>query len=447
MTAPTWLIAHQFLSVVVGVVALGLAASILSQHRPAGTTFAWLLAIFFAPYVGIPLYLAFGVRKVTGRGAPPALPGAGTVLSDHSLVGGASSVTHIEWLDDGVRAYEAFLREILRATRSIRIVTFVIGDDDTGRALLDALAKRAEEGVVVHLLLDDLLRFHAPRGQLERLVRAGGRVARFMPLVHFPFRGRSNLRNHRKIALFDGEVAIVGGMNLADEYMGPVPSPGRWVDISVLVRGEAVAVLDATFAADWLFATGDRLAHASSVSSADAIPMRVVPSGPDSYSDPIYDAILTAVFRAERRLWVATPYFVPDEPLVRALLVAARRGVHVRIIVPARSNHALADLVGASYLRELSDCGIDVRRFLPGMLHAKTLLVDESLAVVGSANFDMRSLFLDFEIALFFSGTSEVVHLAAWFEKVALTTGEGLPLAGWARSRAESIVRLVAPLV
>ncbi|HEX7668319.1 MAG TPA: phospholipase D-like domain-containing protein, partial [Polyangiaceae bacterium] len=214
-----------------------------------------------------------------------------------------------------------------------------------------------------------------------------------------------------------------------------------------LVEGQAVGVLDGIFRADWEFAAGQRLLPLTSTASAGRVPVRVLPSGPDVPTDPIYDAILTAVFRAERRLWIATPYFVPDEPMVRALAIAARGGVDVRIVVPARSNHALADLVAAPYLRELSMEGVDVRMFRPGMLHAKTMLVDDSVAVVGSANFDMRSLFLDYEIALFFNGPAEVARLAKWFDTAAVGTDPSLRPVGRFRSRVESIARLLAPLV
>jgi cardiolipin synthase len=317
--------------------------------------------------------------------------------------------------------------------------------------LLEALAKRAEEGVEVRLLLDDLLRFRAPKPLLERVARAGGRVERFMPLLHVPFRGRSNLRNHRKIAIFDGARAIVGGMNLATEYMGPLPSPDRWRDLSVLVRGEAVKTLDFIFRADWEFACGERLAAhdppaPEGLDKEKTTPVFVVPSGPDSATDPIYDAIATAIFRAERRFWVTTPYFVPDETLAKALSIAARRGVDVRVVVPARSNHRLADLAAAPYLRDLEADGVSVFRHAK-MVHAKAMIADDHLAVVGSANFDMRSLFLDYEIALFLTGPSEIARLASWFEETLLGASKGLSTPGRVRRGIQDVARLLSPLI
>jgi cardiolipin synthase len=437
MSIATWLLAHNFISLLV---ALGFASSVLSQRRPTGSAFAWLLIIFVVPYVGIPLYLSFGGRKLSRKGGDKALlevPRAAT-----------HKTNSVDWLDDGISAYSAFLEEIQRAQRSIRIITFVVGDDPTGNSLLDALAQKAEAGVQVELLIDDLLRREAPRKELARLRKAGGKVARFMPLFHVPFRGRNNLRNHRKLALFDGARAITGGMNLADEYMGAKENPARWRDLSLRISGAPVLALDAIFRADWRYATKEILEpQTPDVLAAGSIPLELIPSGPDVPEDPLYDALLTALFRAEKRFWVATPYFIPDDSLLRGLAVAARRGVDVRIVVPAKSNHPLADIVAAPYLRELSETGVDIERYLPGMLHAKAVLVDDKIAVVGSANFDMRSLFLNYEVALFFTGKTEIDRLAQWFQAMAPHTEKGMPSVGRVRRRVEEVARLVAPLL
>jgi cardiolipin synthase len=452
---------HHLVSLLVTALSLGFAANVLRQRRPSGSAFAWLLVIFLVPYLGIPLYLVFGGRKYARRARSkasialfepnPRVAGHLPAARLQDPVIGAGTADEIEWLDDGTKAYEAFLQGIESATESIRLVTFVVGDDATGRSLLEAIARRAEEGVEVRLLLDDLLRYRAPKPLLSRIARAGGRVERFMPLVHLPFRGRSNLRNHRKIAIFDGKSAIVGGMNLADEYMGPLPSLTRWRDLSIQVHGEAVATLDLVFRADWEFACRERLrprgiAKEEGTPVANRTSLVVIPSGPDSANDPIYDAVATAIFQAERRFWIATPYFIPDEALARALSIAARRGVDVRVIVPARSNHALADLAAAPSLRDLESDGVSV--FLHArMLHAKAMIADDRLAVVGSANFDMRSLFLDYEIALFLTGQPEVARLGRWFQETLAGATRGAPPAGRALTQVENVARLLSPLV
>jgi cardiolipin synthase A/B len=437
-----WLLTHHVLAALIGVVTFFFAAAVLSQRRPSGSAAAWLLLLVLLPYVGIPLYLSFGGRKVAQRRLRAPSRGA---RSQPASIAAAPSTSQVDWLADGVAAYRRFLDEIAGAQRTIRVETFIVGDDVTGRGLLQALTQRAAAGVEVHLLLDDFLARHAPQAELAKLAAAGGFVARFMPLLHVPFRGRANLRNHRKIALFDGERAIVGGMNLADEYMGPEPSRARFKDLSIVVDDACVSELDAIFRADWAFAGGRALVAAAPPARASAL--RVVPSGPDSPTDDIYDALLTAIFRAERRVWVATPYFVPDDGLAHALEIAARRQIDVRVLVPARSNHLLADLAAAPCLRDLAAAGGKVQRYLPGMLHAKTLLVDDTLAVVGSANFDMRSLFLDYEIAIFLAGAAETQQLGRWFEEALASSLAGPPESRGLRKAAENLCRLVAPLI
>lgn len=453
-----WLIPH-LVALAVGLLTFGFAALTLRQRRPTGSAAAWLLLIVLVPYLGIPLYLSFGGRKVRKRALrkAPLLTKAESlrVAFDELQVLGTRHetkaldtpvVSRVDWLVDGVSAYRAFLAEIAAANRGIRVQTFVLGDDATGRGILDALIARLAQGIQVELLLDDLLVYRAPRASLEKFRAAGGRVARFMPLLHVPFRGRANLRNHRKVAIFDGARAIVGGMNLADEYMGLEENPSRFKDLSVLVHGPSVAALDAIFCADWEFASGRALRSFMTEAPLDRR-TRVVPSGPDCPTDTIYEALLTAIFRAERRFWLATPYFVPDDGLARALEIAARRGVDVRVLVPERSNHRLADLAAAPNLRELAAAGGKVYRYLPGMLHAKAVLADDALAIVGSANFDMRSLFLDYEVALFFSEQPEVSQLVAWFESALPMASIGPPPAGWLRADVERACRLFAPLI
>ena len=452
-----WAVEHHVLTVFMDLLVFWFAASVLRQRRPTGSSFAWLLAIILIPYLGIPCYLIFGGRKfkyqartksdlLLPRGTGPAAPSNMPGLAGAHGLGQLEWADEIEWLDDGVHAYEVFLNEILQAKHSIRIVTYLLRDDPTGLAIVEALTRRAREGIEVRLLLDDLLRFEAPRNALARLKAAGGRIESFMPLVHIPFRGQANLRNHRKIAVFDGRRAITGGMNLADEYMGPRPNPERWRDLSIRISGQCVATLDAIFRADWEFACKEVLAPPDAGGASGSVPICVVPSGPDSASDPIYDAMLTMIFRAQRRFWVATPYFVPDEPLARALSVAARRGVDVMIIVPDRSNHFVADLVGGPYLRDLADAGVRVRR-VPRMLHAKAVLRDDVVGAVGSANLDMRSLFLDYEVSLFLTGEAEIRRLAVWFDETVRDAAVGPPEAGRVRRVIETAARLFAPLI
>jgi cardiolipin synthase len=459
ITIGTTLLTH-LASIVGFVMALVLVARSAQQHRPIGSTFAWVLAIMLIPYVGVPLYLMFGGRKLKQRSEqkrqlyaePQRTPAERGSLVHLLWASGAPPPTSgntVELLATGEAAYAAVAEALRGASRSIHISTLIFAGDEVGLGLSALLEQKAREGLEVCLLVDALFRFRAGRRQVARLRAAGARVAWFMPVWSLRFRTSANLRLHRKAVLVDGAVAIVGGMNLASEYMGPTPLEGRWVDLSARLRGPVVADVEALFAADWAFAApGARLAPARApepAQPAGGAAIQAVGSGPDVETDPIYDAFLTSIFSATRRLWIATPYFVPDDALARAIVLAARRGVDVRIVVPSRSNHLTADLSGGTYLREIAHAGARVHCFEGTMMHAKLMLVDDDLGVLGSANMDMRSLFLDYEVAFLFTSRPEIDGLAAWLETLFPRCRALLP-ATRTRALLESVGRLVAPL-
>ncbi len=272
-----------------------------------------------------------------------------------------------------------------------------------------------------------------------------------MPVFHVPLRGRANLRNHRKLIVVNGRTCLTGGMNLALPSMGPPETSRLWRDFAAVVEGPVVADLEALFASDWTFATGSE-PESEPGSTIDppgsgSATAQIVASGPDVPGDPLYESLLALIFGARQRIWIVTPYFVPDEMLARALNLAARRGVNVRLIVPIRSNHLSADLARASYLRDLHNAGGRVLLYTPEMLHAKVVIFDEQLAIIGSANMDMRSLFLNYEVALFVWSAEEVEHVAAWAMGLMAYTHRELPVPAWPVELAENVVRLLSPLL
>jgi len=456
-----WLLPHVF-SVVGFLLAFFLLARVLREGRPPANTLAWVLAIVLVPYLSVPLYLLFGGRKhrrLAARKDP--LYGAPLLHCDDPTLNGIERIVvtggaprsrggaHVELLSNGEETFARVLELFKGARTSIDVSTFILGRDATGQALIDALCERARAGVRVRLLLDGLFVFRSGRRLLRQLIRAGGHYAVFMPLLRLPFRGPANLRNHRKIIVVDSEIAMLGGMNLAEEYMGPAPHTGRWLDVSMLIEGPAVAHIHNVFRSDWAFASREAAAPSAYplLKRVGDATLQVVASGPDVPGDTYYDAMLTALFQAHERVWIATPYFIPDDALARGLVLAVRRGVDVRVLVPYQSNHMSADLAGASYLRQIATAGGRVHRYLPGMMHAKLVLIDRQLAILGSANFDMRSLFLDYEIAVFAYTQREVALFSAWFEGVLPYCDEDLPKPGIARQWAEDMGRLVAPLL
>lgn len=464
VASPVVRLVVSHLATIVGfVMAMVLVARSEQQKRPTGSTMAWVLIIVLVPYVGVPLYLIFGGRKIKERSASKqrlytmhATPNVEKGTTAYMLcASGAPEPTkdnRVEMLETGELAYAAVVEIIEQAKRSIHVSTLIFAGDEVGLAISDLLEKKARAGVEVRVLVDDLFRFRSNRAQIERLRDSGARVAWFMPVWSLPFRNHANLRLHRKAITVDGTITIVGGMNLAREYMGPTPIEGRWRDLSARVTGPAVDDVELLFEADWAFA-----AHVAnekrnplpgthdSTKRAGEAEIQVVGSGPDVPTDPIYDAFLSSIFGAKRRLWIATPYFVPDEALARAIVLAVRRGVDVHIVVPQRSNHPTADLAGGSYLREIAAAGGRIHCFVGAMMHAKIVVVDDSLGVLGSANMDMRSLFLDYEIALFFTSRREIEGLESWIESI-LPQCVDLAPAGRVRRIAESAARLIAPL-
>ena len=244
---------------------------------------------------------------------------------------------------------------------------------------------------------------------------------------------------------------MAGGANIASEYIGPVPKEGRWHDLSFILEGPAVRNYAELFNQDWEFATGQKLTPPPVIQpitdNGDGAMVQVVPSGPDVSGDVLYDTFLSVVFEAKKRLWIVTPYFVPDEALTKALRLAAHRGVDVRILLPAKSNHRLIDLARGTYLREIQTAGGKVLLFTEGMIHAKIMLMDDELAVIGSANMDIRSLFLNFEAAMFIYTPPEICATEAWVNNLMAGLQPGIRKIGTIRDFCESIVRMMAPLL
>jgi cardiolipin synthase len=264
----------------------------------------------------------------------------------------------------------------------------------------------------------------AGRPKLEALRAAGASVALFVPPLHSPLKGRTNLRDHRKMLIIDGASEArrlwSGGRNLAAEYFEGEAGGAAWHDLSFDLAGPLVLQALALFERDWAFARTERAAQEMPAEDdADPSPARgaqLVASGPDQVDDTVYALLLSAAYQARRRIVLVTPYFVPDSALLMALSLAARRGVLVELLIPARSNHRLSDIARGRALRALAQAGARIW-LAPQMLHAKLAVIDEQLALAGSANFDSRSLFLNYEMMVAFHEADDVHQFAAWFER------------------------------
>ena len=433
---PNSLVATLF-SIAGFALALFLIARLMSEKRAPANTFAWLLIIVLVPWVGVPLYLLLGGRKLRRlaerksrlrptlpHGTSSPFPQTDSPITQTIVsAGGTPPVTgnSMRLLTTGEDAYAVLEHHIRTARSNIHINAFILGRDDTGRRLVKLLEERASEGVKIRLLLDAVGCMFSCGMFVNPIRRAGGRVGRFMPVLPFTSRGSANLRNHRKIAVFDHSTAIVGGHNLAHEYMGPTHLARRWQDFGAVIEGPAAALLNEVFIADWCFATRESVdeLHAEipleSISTAHgSTELQVVASGPDVPGDPLYEGIVSMIQEARDSIWIVTPYFIPDDVLLRSLIVKARSGKDVTVITPSSSNHPVADFARRHYIRELQRAGANVLLYSPGMLHSKAMVVDDKVALLGSPNFDLRSLFVNFEIGVLVHSATDVGAIKQW---------------------------------
>ncbi len=472
----SWFFAH-LLEIVGYLSAIILIPRILLERRHPGATLAWILTIGLLPYVGVPLYFLLGgrrIRKVVremdryyGRPVRDLSPDAAAMLpppvrkvSDLLQKAGAYSPVagnRCRVVDDGVSAYRLLEEMLAGAEKTIEIETFILGRDEVGRLLVNLLARKARQGIKVRLLLDGLGCFFSKGSFVQPLRDAGGEVGVFLPL--FPLRNRwsANLRNHRKIVVVDGRRALVGGMNLAKVYLGPRAYRKRWQDVVLEITGAGVTDIRQVFWYDWEYATGkqaDLSGHSPGVHSdvTGGSIIQVVSDGPANPDQrPLYSGVLASLNQAERSITVVSPYFVPDEPLSAALELAARMGRTVRLVLPERSNHPLVDLAGNSFLPDLLAAGVRIYRYQPRMIHAKLIVIDEWLAVIGTVNMDIRSFQLNFELATFLYSRHDVDAVHQVTERIIaasrLVSPEELASRGRLREFAEDICRVFSPVL
>ena len=402
------------------VLTAGTLLAVLHLKREPMSAIAWTLTVLLLPFVGAFLFLVFGYQTVHRRirkrqnrgkafrkfvarvgGESADVPAEWAVLAKLARQGDGFPATRgnaVTLYHEGAAAFDAMLEAVAGAEHHVHAQFFICRSDDTGRKFIDALRACARRGVEVRLLVDSVGAYDLSPRLLRELRKDGGQAARFLPLVN-PF--RVNLRNHRKILVVDGKTGFAGGMNIGDEYLGRHPKFGYWRDTHFRVAGPAVEGLQHTFLEDWYFTTAEAVkggAYFPSPShSGDAL-AQVVASGPDNDFKAIRETYVSAILRARERVWIASPYFVPDPGLRDALLLAARSGVDVRMLGLFRPDKWVPFLAARYYWGELLGAGVKVYQYARGMMHSKYVLVDGEWASVGSANTDNRSLLLNFEV-------------------------------------------------
>lgn len=464
---------------------------IVGARMSPGAALAWILINLLLPFIGVPLYFLFGDFRIRGyvkrhrAGAqkveaaldgessnasaqrPSTEPaGFGRVFSKLGPVyrpkeGGA------ELLVDGASTFEAIFAAIAKAERYILVQYYILRADRLGLELKRLLMQKARNGLPVFLLYDDMGSFWLSREYIRDLKGAGVRVVRFLPIASFKRFFQLNFRNHRKLVVVDGLQAFTGGLNVGEEYAAPRKRRQKtkamrryWRDTHMRLTGAAVLQLEEIFLEDWHFATGEKIdlqkiTLATNSINAKPLPqdqiIQVIPTGPTDETLVSILYLLHVITMARSRLWVATPYFVPDQTIIRALELAALRGVDVRIMLPQQSDNSFVHWVSLSYGELMQQKGSVVLLYQAGFMHQKVILADDNFALVGTMNIDNRALYLNFETMVAVHGTTfnESVErmLLTDFLSCRFLQHERQPIRrAFIRARA-NVARLLAPLL
>jgi len=414
--------------VLVYFIAIVSALEAILNARTSQGAVAWAISLLTLPYVTVPLYLVFGRNRFDGyldqrdeieRESLRLMRRTSSMIEQHIVPVSsetplyaslytlarmpATSGNRVELLIDGQQTFDSILAGLQGAQKYIFFQFYIIRDDNLGKRLCRALADRARAGVKVFLLYDEIGSRKFSRTRLcSQLQMTGVKVAPFNTTQGRRNRFQLNFRNHRKNVVVDGKYAWIGGHNVGDEYMGKKRRYGQWRDTHTRVEGPAVMGAMLAFATDWHWATRSAMNvdwEFPDAPKGDSTVL-VFPSDPASEYDEAGLMYHQAIAAATRRIWIASPYFVPDHGIVSALQLAALRGVDVRVLIPDEPDGPVVAMANWSYTRDLLPTGVKVYRYQGGFMHQKVLLMDDHLAGVGTANFDNRSFRLNFEITL-----------------------------------------------
>ncbi len=418
--------------VIIGLIELiGVLSSIdaIMKDRTAQGAIAWAISLITFPYLSVPLYWIFGRSKFRGyiklrssreleiRAVIEKLRQASreqeiiddirnsdeqvlAQLADMPMTCGNSA----RLLINGADTFDQIFERIEAAVKYVLVQFYLVNDDTLGRRFQAALMKKAAAGVAVYFLYDEIGCHSLPGRYLDELRKAGVRLSSFQTTKGKANRFQINFRNHRKIVVVDGRTAFIGGHNVGDEYLGLNPHHGHWRDTHVCIDGPAVQGVQCCFLEDWYWATGTvpELVWEPAMAANGNMRALVFATGPADKLDTCGLMFIHAFNSARRRVWIASPYFVPDPPVISALQLAAMRGVEVRILLPQKPDHRMVYMASFSYYEKTLPLGIKIYRYQKGFLHQKVFLVDDHLAAVGTANFDNRSFRLNFEITMLF---------------------------------------------
>ena len=440
---------------------------------------AWILGITFVPFIGAFLALVFGSNRVERhrklkRKATERIRELSPVLTLENERAGEQlnplqkklarltctlsgfpivETNGVQLLPETKDAFDLIEKIILEAKHSVHIEFYIWRSDKIGTRIGDCMIRKAREGIPVRFIYDGIGSIRLGRRFLRKLREAGVHVAPFLPTRDPRERWTINLRNHRKIIVVDGSVGFTGGMNVGDEYLGRNPGFGYWRDTQLIVRGPAVLQLQEVFVEDWYYATGETLSDnlCPSPEAAGDVLAQVISGGPDQDAEIFHSVLFAAITEAEEKIVLASSYFVPPDSLSMALEAAARTGVRVRLLVAKEATYLWTLLAGRSYYDRLLRAGVEIYEYHKGLYHAKTLTVDGCWSLVGTPNFDMRSMTINFEVGLAMYDERLAAELEEQFERD-LQDARQITLEEWSqrstmKQLGEQFARLFAPIL
>ncbi|WP_042221322.1 cardiolipin synthase [Oceanobacillus manasiensis] len=429
----------EFTSLLLGLtiffnIALGISIIFL-ERKDATSTWAWLMVLLFIPIIGFFLYLIFG-KPISKRriftwdtksrlGVKTAVQSQLRALEEDRFVFKHEEIAEFEDLlylhlrnddaiftqdnvvdifTDGKEKFDALLQDMERATDHIHLLYYILRSDELGKRIAEVLIKKANEGIEVRVLYDDMGSRTLRPKYIRRLRQAGALVEAFFPPKIPKINFKINYRNHRKLAIIDGRVGYTGGFNIGDEYLGKNKKFGYWRDTHLRICGDAVTNMQNRFILDWNQASRNHILYDERYYNTEHkgdVGIQIVSSGPDSEWEQIKNGYIKMIMSAKEYIYIQTPYFIPDDSLRDALRIATLSGIKVRIMIPNKPDHPFVYWATLSYIGDLVNAGAEIYIYQKGFLHAKTIVVDGKIASVGTANIDVRSFRLNFEVNAF----------------------------------------------
>lgn len=485
------LMVMAYLALAVLIINVSLAGlMVFFERRNPASTWAWLLVLFFIPILGFLIYLIFGKNGkkekmfrekeeydqrvyfkylLRNRHSAEKIQRQKEVIENKGRLVEADYLTDLAYLHlnsgnwmtfnnqvtaygTGKEKFEALVQDIRAAKHFIHLEYYIWRGDQLGTRLVEELAKKAAEGVEVRLLYDGMGNAALPKNFFAPIHNAGGYTAAFLP----PFMVRLNYRNHRKLCIIDGKAGYIGGFNVGDEYLGIVKRYGPWRDMHLRFVGDAVDQMQIRFIMDWNFTAKTGKVQLEETyfperEQWDGIETQIVSSGPDTQWKNIRNGYFKMMNEAEDHIYLTTPYFVPDDGIFEALRVAALSGIDVRIIIPGNPDHISVYWASMSYLGELLETGVRCYQYEKGFIHSKTLFIDGLVASVGTANMDIRSFDLNFEVNAFMFNAGITQQLEQEFlkdlESCVEITKEWYYRRRWWFKLKEAMARLISPML